>query len=762
MTEDHAGAAEMSDKPHISPTLPEAGLSRGAAATVAMLVLTCAVAMVYGRTLRQPFVFDDRGSVLENSSIQRLRPLLGDERGPGPLNASNPITGGRPLVNLSLALNYRLGQLSPAGYHLFNVVVHLLSAILLWAIVSETLRLDFFNAKSAQAADALALLVALVWALHPLQTECVAYVTQRTELMMGLFYFATLFCSLQYWAATSPERRHSWLVAAILSCLAGAACKEVMVTAPVIVLLFERTFISGSFRRALEKSWPLYAGLLLSWGLLLALNIDGPRARTAGFGHGAPVLAYWATQAMVLLMYLRLALWPWPLVIHYEIPLLDTIPAALPYVLPAAALGLVTLVLIARRASAGFLGAWLFVILSPTLVVPMTDEIAAERRMYLPLAAIVSLVVVGGYALAARMARKTATEPAPESAARTSLAIVAAGGLIVVAICGLTSLRRVALYDDNVTLYQDALLYQPSDWIIRANLASALNNAGRPQEAIEHYLEALRLKPDRPELYYKLGIALNRAGRHEDAIARFEEAVRMDPNSPAFHHELGAVLLNAGKSEQAIAEFREALRLEPQAIDSRTFLATAMLNAGQAQEAIEQFEQVLKALPDSAPTRATVQRRLALALAMTGQADAAVRQYDESLRGVQDTPVERYFLGHALAGANKPREAIIEFKNALGLAPDAVQARYELALALAKLERDPEAIEQLQRVVQSQPENVAAHIQLANLYGKADRLPDAIAVAEGGLKAAQLQALPEQIKQLEALLIDLRSRAKAP
>ena len=232
---------------------------------------------VYGRALDSPFIFDDRISVRENPSIVRLWPLVGDADHPGPLNPPKEMTtSGRPLVNLALAINYHFGRLDPVGYHVFNLVVHVLSALLLLGIVRRTLRLEYFGGRFDDVAEWLALAVALLWAEHPLQTETVIYITQRTELMVGFFYLATLYGSLRYWTAASPAGRKTWLVLSTLACLAGMASKEVMVTAPALVLLFERTFLAGSFRKALRQSWPLYAGLALGWVLLLALNFGIP------------------------------------------------------------------------------------------------------------------------------------------------------------------------------------------------------------------------------------------------------------------------------------------------------------------------------------------------------------------------------------------------------------------------------------------------------------------------------------------------------
>ncbi len=241
-------------------------------------ILTAAVFSIYWRGINAPFIFDDRASVLENSSILRLWPLLGDATEPGPLNPPDQFpTCGRPLVNLSLALNYHFGQLNPWGYHLFNVIVHLLSTLLLAAMMRRILQLDFFQQRFADSAGPIALLIALLWALHPLQTEAVQYITQRTELMASCFYLGAFYSSLRYWAGYSRRSRATWLVIASACSFAGVACKEIVVTAPVVVLLFERMFISGSFRQSLRRSWRLYLGLCSSWILLFVLNISGPR-----------------------------------------------------------------------------------------------------------------------------------------------------------------------------------------------------------------------------------------------------------------------------------------------------------------------------------------------------------------------------------------------------------------------------------------------------------------------------------------------------
>ncbi len=563
-------------------------------------LLSTAVWVVYSRAVHAPFIFDDLFSVQKNSSIVNLWPLVGEEGNPGPVNPPNDDcpTAGRQLVNLSLALNYHFGRLDPFGYHVFNIVVHLLSTVLLWAIVARSLRLEYFGGRFDRTADPLALLVALVWALHPLQTESVVYVSQRTESMMGLCYLATLYGSLRYWAATATVGQYAWLVLSSLACLLGMACKEVMVSAPVMVLLFERTFLTRSLLGALRKSWPLYVGLALGWILLWELNHDQPRSATAGFDLGVPAHVWWFTQTKILWMYLKLVVWPWPLMIHYEMPYLDTIAAAWPWVLATTLLGIATLALLWRRSSLGYLGAWVFAILSPTLVVPITLEMAAERRMYLPLAALAALAIVGGYRLAQGVTRFAEPDASRTASPWYPLAMTTVCALMLAAVLGLVDVRRLAAYQDELTIWQGMLTNQPKSATVHFNLGIALMNTGRPHEAIERFEQALQLKPDDARTQFNLGLALTSVGRSQEAIAHCEQALQLRSVSAEAQNNLGVALMNVGRLPEAADHFEEALRLKPKFAEAHSHLGIALAKAGRADDAIAHFEQALRLQPD--------------------------------------------------------------------------------------------------------------------------------------------------------------------
>jgi protein O-mannosyl-transferase len=348
--------------------------------------------LAYWNSFSGPFVFDDVASVVDNRQIREwwhVGGLLTSER-------ELPVAG-RPLVNASFALNYALGGLDVRGYHAWNVAVHLVCALLVFSLVRLALEQPAFRDRFGSRALDLAFAVALLWTLHPLNTEAVDYVTQRTESMMALFYLATLVASSR--AAAEPSGRR-WPIAAVVLCAAGMACKESMVTAPVMVALYDRTFVFGSFKEAFAKRWRLYAGLAATWVVLVLLLLGGARNHSAGFSAGVGAWTYLLNQTVMIVRYLYLAVWPWSLVSNYGWPAPLTLADVLPQAAAVCALMLVTLVAMFRWPSLGFAGCWFFLTLAPTSsVVPIATEVGAERRMYLPLVALIALAVVGSAAV---------------------------------------------------------------------------------------------------------------------------------------------------------------------------------------------------------------------------------------------------------------------------------------------------------------------------------------------------------------------------
>ncbi len=728
----------------------------GASILIVLLLLTVAAWIPYGRADRAPFIFDDRMTIEDNPSIRSLWPLWGDIEHPGPLNPPRDISSaGRPLVNLTFALNYAIGGLNTWGYHVANITIHILNALLIWAIVRRTLLLDRFNNHYQSTAVPLACAAALLWCVHPLLSETVLYVTQRTELTVAFFYLATLYASLRYWSSAAPASRKTWLAVASVACLAGMASKEVMATAPIAVFLFERTFLARPLREIVSRSWPLYVGLALGWILLGLLNYSGPRAASAGFDVGVPAMAWWLTQCQVLLIYLRMSVWPTPLVIHYELPYLDSIAAAWPRALLAALFIAVTAVLLWRRSAAGFVGAWVLLILAPTLLVPIVTEIAAERRMYLPLAALVPLAVVAIYRLASRLF--ASASPASTAADRRALMITMAAVVFLVLTESWASARRAEVYNDAIGIWQDAAQVQPDNSKVQNNLGVALVEAERTEEALPHYIRALELKPDYTEAQSNLGVALVKLGRTDEARLAFAKALELDDEYADAHINLGHLIAQSGDHAAAIDHYRRALKRKPLVAKVHANLGHELVASGKPEEGIKEFREALRLRPDLAEAHLN----LGAELAKTGKLDEAAEEYRQALQTEPELVEARSNFGAVLNALGKPQEGIDELNEAIRLRPEYAQAHSNLGIVLFGQGKTDEGLAEFAEAARLQP-GPTEFANLAMAYAQLGRSADAIGQAEQAIRFARGQGDAALADKLQVWLDNYRRSLRAP
>ena len=570
---------------------------------IAAVVILAIVAGVYARGLDTPFIFDDHPSITSNPQIRSLWPL------PAALSAPDETAAaGRPVVCLTLAVNYAIGGLNPKGYHVFNIAVHLLCTLLLAWLITRTLRQPCFQNSFDRIAEPLGWLGAFIWAMHPIQTEAVNYVIQRTELLAALFCFSTLYAAIKSW--DYPEQPW-WKVLAVLACTLGMGSKELVAVLPPLILLYDRTFVAGDFKAALRRRPKLYAGLAATWLLLAALVISGPRDNSVGSLEGVTPLNYLQTQAGVLLWYLRLMVWPSGQTICYDWPIAESIADwLLPGCVVLAMLG-VTLWGIAKRSWAGFVGAWCFLILAPTSsFLPMTYEFVAERRMYLPSAVLVPAVVAALYRVASFVPRRGVH-------AATALSFAAAAILVT------TTYTRLGDYQSEHSIWSDALAKGPGSYLVQHNYAHMLQQQGKFEEAIGHYDQALDLRPH----YHKS--RLNRANCHaklgdvDAAIADYRAILDADPRYAPAHNNLGIHLFKRGQYKQAADHFVSALEAQPVYPDAHVNLAQTLLKFGQTEAAFQQIGHALAIQPDH-PHALSMLRTLQAAVTQPPPTQAAV------------------------------------------------------------------------------------------------------------------------------------------
>ncbi len=514
---------------------------------LAALVIACATLGAYSNSFDGIFVFDDEPAVQQNLHLRHIWPLTASMSAPDDSTLS-----GRPVASLSFAIDYaRGGGHALATYHATNLAIHIAAALLLFGVVRRTLRSAPLQAGFGGASAPLAAVVALLWALHPVQTASVTYIVQRVESLMGLFYLATLSCAIR---ALDVRRRRMWTALAVTCCALGMGTKEVMATAPLTVMIWDWLFApaQGRSRRT------LYVALGGCWLLLGLLLAGGPRSFSVGFGFaGWPWWRYLLTQAGVVAHYVRLTFVPWPLVLDYGWPAASLAQAAAPGLLIVALVAGTTVALL-RRSPAAMAGAWFFLILAPTSsVVPIVTEIAAEHRLYLPLAAPVALVVIGVFVLARRF----------RLAGRTPALAGYASAALVAATLGALTYARNEDYRSYDRIWSRTIQARPENARARNNYATSLMAQGRSAEALPHLRAAIAARPDFADARTNLGVALCTTGQCDAGIAELRRALSIDPDYAAAYRNLAEAYATRGQMSSAVENYTAALQRRPDDVE---------------------------------------------------------------------------------------------------------------------------------------------------------------------------------------------------
>jgi tetratricopeptide (TPR) repeat protein len=619
------------------------------AAALACAVLVLAGLAAYSNSFNGPFIFDDTVTV-DKPTAKRLWPI-------------RPILAGpRPVGQLTLALNYTLGGADVKGYHVVNVAVHLLAGLMLFGVMRRTLMTPRLAGRfTEESATALGFCTALLWTLHPLQTEAVTYVIQRMESLMGLFYLLTLYCLIK--SASSP-RPAGWTTAAVISCALGMGCKEVMVSAPAMLLLYDRIFITGSFRETLRRRWGLYLGLAATW-LVLGHSIAeavGAHATSAGFSLASVTPREYArSQLGVILHYLALAFRPTGLCLDYDWPVAKNLADILPGAIVVGALMAATVLALVRRPMWGFAGAWFFLILAPTSSFLPIKDLAFEHRMYLPLAAVAAVTVVAIYLVSERLVCRLGESEAERALSAELLALVLA--ISAAALLGALTWRRNAQYQSGIAIWQDTVNKRRDNPRAWNNLADALINADNYAEVLRCCDEAIRLRPNFPEPYNNRGLWYAQQGQFKEAADNYSLAIQMRENFPMAYNNRASACIHLGQYEKAIEDCLRAIELDPE-------LAMAYYNLGEACSQINDDAEAIAAYSKAIALRwnyAETYYKLARALQRTGRRDEALRNYDKAIAMSPDYTEAYNERGNARLSAGEYTAAIRDFDKALEL-----------------------------------------------------------------------------------------------
>lgn len=668
-------------------------------------LLAGATIVAFGNGLDGAFVFDDMGTIVRNGGIRTFPP--------GP-DAEGPLGGlkYRIVGQWSLALNYALGGLDPAGYHVFNIAVHLVAGLLLFGLVRRTLRLPVGGGWAGDVADRLAFAAALVWLVHPLQTASVTYVIQRLEAMAGMFTVACLYAVLR---GATGGRALPWYAAAAVASTLGMATKQSMIVAPVMVLLYDRIFLAPSWREVVARRWGLYAAFApgLVWLLSTVPATVSDPASMAGAGiSGLTPWSYLLSQPGVLLHYLRLTLWPDRLCLDYHWPLARTAEAIVPPGIAIGALLIASLVALRFVPGLGFLGLAFFLSLAPSSsLVPLAD-LAFEHRMYLALAPVAVALVLGVHALATRVVRPGRLRSALE---------VGVLVLVVLALVARTRARNRD-YDDRATMWADVVACAPHNHRAHHNLGFYLLTEGGDRARAETALRrAIALAPDYGQPRIVLAAALRDAGKLDEAIVVLREGYAANPRDMSLGRGLADALAERGDGEGALAAYAALAAQAPNDPELLDQWGAQLVMLDRYAEAADRFRRAIAV----APTMAVAHTHLGVALELSGDAAGAIDAHRRALalpERTSATAVSRKALARLLASADPP-----------------------------ELRDGPEAVRHAEQVVADEAEPDAASLLiLAAAYAAAARPEDAARAAGRALEVATASGDEEAVRAAQA------------
>src|SRR2546427_20717 len=498
-----------------------------------------------------------------------------------------------PLTWMTLGLDSLLWGMNPVGYHLMSLLLHAANAVVFFFVVRRILTRALPSlSERGHALTVSAGFAALVFAIHPLRVESVAWVTERRDVLSGLFYLVTILVYLR--ACEGEERGRRWYWLAVATVVFALLSKSMVVTLPVVLLILDvypLRRLGGAIGWWSEPARRVYVEKIPF--VLLAAAASAIAVMAQSSVHAAASLAQLSLPGRLVVSAYGLGFYLWKMVVPvnlsplYELPrTMD--PVAPPFILSyALVLAITAIVLALRRPVPGLPAAWVayVVVLLPVLgILQSGPQIAADRYTY--------LAGLGWASLAGAGLLSTWRRWPPF--VLTGLAVVLLSGL------GTLTWNQVEVWHDSEKLWTHALAIDPKTSMAQFGLGRVRADQGKPAEAIEHSRQALNIKPDHGAAHYNWGVVLGQQGKPAEAIEHYRLALQMRANSADAHNNWGVVLGQQGRLADAVEHFQQALRLKPDFAEAHNNWGFALAQQGKRAEAIEHYRHALRLNPDNA------------------------------------------------------------------------------------------------------------------------------------------------------------------
>ncbi len=677
-----------------------------------LVLIVIAVVIIYSNIYHAPFVFDDErlsalGSHSSNDQAFKQKCFI---------------------AYLTFAVNHRLGGLNVVGYHIVNVLIHVLNGFLVYFLSLTIFKKLYTIPQSLNSKiNLMSLFAALIFVAHPIQTQAVTYTVQRIASMGAMFYMASVFFYLKariiVQVSSFKFQNKNYLIYYILSGLCGMLaflCKPNTASLPGVILLVEyllidRTWISW------RKIIPWYSLFFMLWIIFISYVsglfsselreenlLEGISSLSRVDGAMASRWQYLCTQFNVLVVYVRLLFLPIHQNLDYMYPFKSGFfdgytPVAFLFLSGLVAIGVMN---IRKRPIICMAIFWFFITLSvESSVIPIRNALY-EHRLYLPMfgfAVFVSWLLFHFLFL------------------NKPLWVIVACIVIILSL-GTATYHRNGVWQDDLTLWSDVVSKSPRNYRAYTNVGVALAEEGRFDETTFYYKEALRIKPDYYVAHNNLGVTLAQQDKHEEAILYYKEALRLQPDYADAHNSLGATLARQDKHEEAISHYKETIRIKPYHADAHSNLGIALFKQGRPEEAIFHYKEALRIKP----YHADAHNNLGIALHEEGKFNEAIFHYKEALRMKPNNADANSNLGNALLKQGRSEEAIFHYKEALRIEPDYFIAHNNLGVTLAQQDKHEEAILHYKEALKLQPDNADVHNSLGVALARQDKREEAM------------------------------------
>ncbi|MEW6076602.1 MAG: tetratricopeptide repeat protein [Thermodesulfobacteriota bacterium] len=631
-----------------------------------VVVLLMAVSLgLYANTLTNAFVWDDLLSVAESRHVRDIGNIP-RFFSPRYWNESHPYPGQyRPVRMISFTLDYFFSKLNPAGYRVTNVLLHAANVLLVFYLVILAVESgsggDPFGRR--RCLEGTAFLTALLFAAHPIHTESVNLIKNRSDLLVMVFCLISLLLFIRHLSAAGRIRSWLMLAGAWFCFIPAVLSKEMALSLPGVAALYAACFLSGDRRKkALIRVIP-YGMIILGyfWFMHAFIRPGDPLPPVAVLPAGA--IQRVMTVIKTLGIYFRMLLFPFPLVLEHPFSIPETLldPGILTFLLLLAPTGILAARSLFGNRIVLFAIGWIWLTLVPAAnIVYVAARPIAEQRLYIPS---LGFCLMLGYGL------QSLASPRSGRSAR-SLAVLI-GGIIFI-LYAAVAVQRNREWRDEITLYTRSLAENAASPRIQYNLGNALCREQRYEEAVGHYRAALRLVPDYLDAHYNLGITLYGLGKHEEAIGHYRQVLAREPGNVDALNNLGVALHASARLDEALGVFTAALKISPGDMQANWNMGDLLVDLGRSREAVGYYTSALKSRPDCL----AVYHSLGKALMEQGETDKAIAVYEKAFRIYPDDADILCNFGVALMVQGKrPEEACALLSRALRIDPCHVKAR---------------------------------------------------------------------------------------